>query len=337
MALEFVVSDDEAGDRLDRFVAARTETPRNRVQKAIASGGVTVDGVVVSTSSAKVSSHQVVHYQALVAAEDAGPIPPSDGPLDVLHEAEHFLVLNKPAGLVVHPGAGTQDDTLANRLVYHYPEVEQVGSASRPGIVHRLDRETSGVMLAARTAEGYQHLSHAFSKRLVRKFYVALVWGVFESDQGVIEEPIGRDSTNRRLMKVSPRGRDATTRYRVVGAHPPVSALAVNLLTGRTHQIRVHFKHAGHPLLGDQLYGEAREANLPGAERARFARLERAQLHAWRLAFVDPVDASLGHQFQVPPANDLCTFWRDLSGRDLAADLAAAEHQVVSQRALRQP
>jgi 23S rRNA pseudouridine1911/1915/1917 synthase len=198
--------------------------------------------------------------------------------LDVLFEDDDLLVLNKPAGLVVHPGAGHHDGTLVNALLYHCQGLSSIGGEERPGIVHRLDKETSGCMVVAKTDEAHRGLSAEFAARDVDKIYLALVSGTLKKTSGSIEEKIGRHPVHRQRMSVnSRRGREAKTDYRVVAAGNGVSMIECRLHSGRTHQIRVHLHHIGHPVLGDKIYG----VKAAGKHH-------RQMLHAWKLGFRHP-------------------------------------------------
>ncbi len=200
---------------------------------------------------------------------------PQDIPLDVLFEDNDLIVINKPPGLVVHPAAGNEDGTLVNALLHHCPTLSGIGGERRPGIVHRLDKETSGCLVAAKCDSAHQALVAQFSGRSVTKIYLALAAGVPAKVSGTIDAPIARHPVHRKKMAVIARGRAAITDWRVVGSVPGGSIIECTLHTGRTHQIRVHLKHLGHPVLGDEVYGK----------RARYP---RQMLHAWRLGFAHP-------------------------------------------------
>ena len=226
----------------------------------------------------------------------APPTPEAQAiPLEILHEDEALIVVDKPAGLVVHPAPGNPDRTLVNALIAHCgPSLVGVGGVRRPGIVHRLDKDTSGLMVAAKTDAAHQGLVAQFAERRIGRQYACLVWGLIEPAEGRIAGNIGRSPRNRKKMAVLSRGgRPAVTHYRrlAVGASGAVSRLVCRLETGRTHQIRVHLSHAGHGLLGDPLYGResaSRRAALPAAARQALARLGRQALHAESLAFRHP-------------------------------------------------
>jgi ribosomal large subunit pseudouridine synthase D (EC 5.4.99.-) len=206
-------------------------------------------------------------------------VRPESLPLDIVYEDEYLLVVNKPAGMVVHPAARIVSGTLVNALLAHCPQVADVGGPDRAGIVHRLDRETSGLIVVAKNPEAHAALQRQFKRRLVRKTYVALVEGQVQPRKGIIEVPIGRDPKDRTRMAVSRTGRPAVTQYRVVEVFPQYTLLEVRPHTGRTHQIRVHLAWLGYPVVGDRVYGRRRQTLLP----------DRHFLHARELAFTHPV------------------------------------------------
>ncbi len=307
------VAEGEAGDRLDRHLAGRTGEPRNQVQRWIVGGRVKVNDAAAKAS-------YVLRFADVVEAEppDDPPdaeIEPEPGPLDIVHEDADLVVLDKPAGLAVHPGAGRGGGTLANRLLHRYPEMAGVGGPGRPGIVHRLDLGTTGVLVAARSQSAYRRLSEAFASRAVDKSYLAVVYGTPRKASGRIDLPIGRDPRDRKKMAVRDNGRPAGTRYRCRASSSGVSWLEVGLETGRTHQIRVHLKALGHPLIGDPVYGEARWRGLEPRCRRPARDFPRPALHAWRLAFVHPATGERA-EFEAPVPEDLVRLWREVTGEN---------------------
>lgn len=304
-----------AGERLDRHLAQRLGLPRNQVQRWIRDGRVRVDGTAVKPSLALAGGEWL---EVEAPPPPASGIAPEDGPLAVLHEDDAIVVLDKPAGLTVHPGAGREEGTLVHRLLGRYPELEGVGGAGRPGVVHRLDRDTSGVLVVARTPEAYRTLQRAFAERRVDKRYLAIVHGTPGPPDGVIESPIGRHPRRRKEMTVRPAAgpgaRPARTLFRTLAAGRGIALLEVDLETGRTHQIRVHLKSVRHPIVGDPVYGEARWKELPGPVRGPLRRFPRPALHAWRLAFGHP-GTGQRVQFQAPVPDDLRRLWEDVTGR----------------------
>jgi 23S rRNA pseudouridine1911/1915/1917 synthase len=223
-------------------------------------------------------------------------LEPEDFPLDIVHEDEDLVVLNKPAGRVVHPGAGVARGTLVHALLHRYPEMASVGGMDRPGIVHRLDKDTSGLMVAARTGRAYLALVESIRSRSIRRIYQALVWGSPKASAGTIETALARDPRDRRRMAVARRGgKPARTHWKVEEGFGIASRLEVRLDTGRTHQIRVHLAHLGHPVVGDAVYGGRgkRGLSLTGAERSLRDQillcLPRQALHASELELPHPV------------------------------------------------
>ncbi len=271
----FSVPESAAGLRLDRFLSERLpEYSRSFIQRLIESGDVTLDGRRVRPGE-RVRAGQLV--QVSIPPPQPAGIVATPMPLKIVYERPDLLVLNKPAGLVVHPAPGHAADTMANALMARYPNLA-VGNALRPGIVHRLDKGTSGLMVVALADRAYQHLVSQMKQRAVHKEYLALVHGTVKPEHGVIEAPIGRERHLRKKMGVVPGGREARTTFRVLECFPGFTLLRVKLETGRTHQIRVHLAAIGHPVAGDVVYGQ-RKAALG---------LERPFLHAWYLGFQLP-------------------------------------------------
>ena len=269
------------GERLDRVVAMLTGLSRSEASTLIAAGEVRVNGVAVTSRT-----HHLVEGDELALEVPAAEVPPVEADESVVFTTVYadadLAVIDKPAGLVVHPGAGTPDRTLVNGLLVQYPEIATVGEAGRPGIVHRLDRGTSGLLVVARSAAAYDGLVAALTGHEVERGYIALAWGIFDSKAGMVDAPIGRSPRAPTKMAVSARGKPARTRYEVRGEyHQPVevSLLGCQLETGRTHQIRVHLSAIDHPVVGDDRYGGTRQS-LP---------MDRPFLHAERLRFAHPV------------------------------------------------
>ena len=309
----WTVGPEDAGERLDRHVAARLDTPRNQVQRWIQDGLVRVNDREAKPSY-PVAEGDLVDCSPPEVKDDR--VQPEEGDLHVLYEDADLVVLDKPAGLTVHPGAGRTSGTLAHRLLARYPEMAGVGGPGRPGIVHRLDQGTSGVLVVARTPAAYHRLARAFAAREVDKRYLALVYGEPKPPSGMIDAPIGRHALRRKEMTVRADGRPARTGYRTLASCAGISLLELDLATGRTHQIRVHLKHLGHPLVGDPVYGEARWKGLlklPKPVQARLRDFPRPALHAWRLAFKHPIDGrSFAFEAPVPP--DLRELWERAAG-----------------------
>ncbi len=280
----FVVADEDAGLRLDRYLAARLPAlSRTRIQELIEEGHVQVGGAAAKraqrVAAGEAIAVEILPRPPLVAAPEAIPV-------EILYEDEDLVAVNKPAGMVVHAGAGVASGTLVNALLHHLGKLSDVGGALRPGIVHRLDRGTSGVLLVARTDEAHRHLADQFRARRVRKTYLALVHGRVERDAGTIGLPIARDLRRRTRMTARRReGREARTDWRVLARLDGFTLVEVDLRTGRTHQIRVHFSALRHPVVGDTLYGAPREAR---AGREILPPLGRNFLHAACIAFAHP-------------------------------------------------
>jgi 23S rRNA pseudouridine1911/1915/1917 synthase len=247
-------------------------------------------------------------------------VEPASGPREVLFEDEHLVVVNKPADLAVHPGAGRPAGTLANRLLAAYPEMGEVGGPGRPGIVHRLDLGTSGVLVAARNRAVHEKLSKAFARRAVHKRYLAIAYGTPTDPEGTIDAPIARHPERRKEMTVLLTGRPAETGYRTLAASSGLSFLELAPVTGRTHQIRVHLKHIGHPIVGDPVYGEARWRGLDKSLQKAPRDFERSALHAWRLEFAHPVSGG-PCRFEAPLPEDMATLWRQATDTDLPAEV----------------
>jgi 23S rRNA pseudouridine1911/1915/1917 synthase len=280
------IEPDHAGVRLDTFLAAQFEGwSRARLQRLIENEDVLVNGKV-SKPSYKLREGDEVEIE-LIAPTTTG-FAPENIPIDIVYEDETLVVVNKPAGLVVHPAGGTPSGTLANALAYHFQQLPNADSV-RPGIVHRLDRDTSGLLVVAKTESALENLSDQFRERTVFKSYVALVHGRVLSNSGKIDQPLARDRANRTRMAVIRGGRGALTLYRVRRSFQRFTLLDVELKTGRTHQIRVHLAWLKHPVVGDETYGAGRDNTIQDAQlRARIRNLKRHFLHAEKLAFTHP-------------------------------------------------
>jgi 23S rRNA pseudouridine1911/1915/1917 synthase len=242
-------------------------------------------------------------------------LEPESGELEPLYEDPEIAVLNKPAGLTMHPGAGRRGGTLAHRLLARYPETAGVGGPGRPGIVHRLDRDTTGAVVVARTSGAYLRLTQAFAERRVQKRYLAIAYGTLREATGTISTAIGRHPVHRHMMTVRPQGRPARTGYRMLAASHGIALIELDLATGRTHQIRVHLKSIGHPLVGDPIYGEERWHALPKAQQRTLAEFPRPALHAWRITFPHPNDGR-AMSFEAPFPADLRELWGAATGQE---------------------
>ncbi len=276
------------GVRVDRAVALLADVSRSAVDALVAGGRVRVDGRVVTSRSSRLQEGQNLEVDRPDVEEPEGPVGDPNIEVEVVHEDADVIVVDKSAGLVVHPGAGHRSGTLVNGLVARYPELSALPGAvgsepDRPGIVHRLDRGTSGLMVVARTPDAYESLVGQLSSRQVSRTYRALVLGTVEGESGLVDAPIGRSVSSPTRMAISRKGKEARTRYQVERRFTqpvPTTLVRASLETGRTHQIRVHLSAIGHPVVGDEPYSQGR--SLPGAT------VTRPFLHAYALAFDHP-------------------------------------------------
>ncbi|MEQ8330500.1 MAG: RluA family pseudouridine synthase [Longimicrobiales bacterium] len=277
-------------ERLDAFLSARLELSRTRIQKLIAAGHVRVDGAVPKKSNVVEEGSRV--EVDVPAPVDTG-IEPQDLPLDIVFQDEDIVVVDKAAGMVVHPAPGHRDGTLVNALLHHVQDLSGVGGRLRPGIVHRLDRDTSGLLVVAKSDRAHVALSEALRKRTVKRLYRAAAWGHLAESPTTVDAPIDRDPRHRQRMAVVEGGRRAVTHIRVSERWDRAELLDVALQTGRTHQIRVHLAHLGHPVVGDDVYGAGWERGMGGPARAwaraLASRTPRQFLHAAELMFRHPV------------------------------------------------
>ena len=289
MQLSERIPDALDGERVDRAVAMLADCSRSKAADLIAGGSVTLDDSAVTTRSTRVATGQIIAIEIDESAEETVLLPDPSIAINVRHVDDHLLVIDKPANLVVHPGAGNPDGTLVNGLLGAYPDLEGVGEPDRPGIVHRLDRGTTGLLIVARTNEAHEALVEALSYREITRIYVAVVFGTVEHDEGTIDAPIGRSSRRRTRMAVTEEGKEARTHYEVMDRshhEPEMSLVECRLDTGRTHQIRVHLEAIGHAVVGDDLYNGVR-GNLDFIAQAPPG--GRPALHAHRLVFTHPV------------------------------------------------
>ena len=272
--------------RLDLLLASGSLS-RSQAARLIKEGQVTVEGKIITQPSLKPSAGEAVCLTLPKATQTANQ--PENIPLSLLYEDEALAVVVKPAGLVVHPAAGNPTGTLVNALLYHLDSLSGIGGEKRPGIVHRLDKDTSGLMLVAKNDQAHLALSQALAKRQIEKHYLARVAGQMKEAQGRMDGPIARSPKDRKKMAVVPDGREALTLWRLVSQDEKSALVMIRLITGRTHQIRVHFSQAHHPVLGDPVYGHK---GLPPAPRL--------MLHAWSLGFSHPVTGE-PMAFTAPP------------------------------------
>ena len=298
-----VIPDALDGERLDRVVALMAEVSRSRACAAIDDGGVSVDGEVSTHRARRVRSGEELWIGDISRQQAEGPLPDPTVVVPVVHADDDVVVVDKPAGLVVHPGSGNETGTMLNGLLAAHPRMQGVGSAVRPGIVHRLDRGTSGLLVVALTQMAYDGLVTQLADRSMGRRYLALAWGRFDEREGVVDAPIGRSPRDRTRMAVVTAGREARTGYEVQRwwAIPEVSLVTCRLETGRTHQIRVHMSAIGHSLVGDGAYGGSRAGLDPG----------RPFLHAEHLAFDHPTTGER-LTFDSPLPDDLTGLLDDL-------------------------
>jgi len=319
-ALLFEVGAEHAGERLDRFLSRSAQErqialSRSRLKALIEAGEVAIEGAAARDPAVKVVAGERIAVAAPPARE--APLAGEDIPLSIVHEDEHLVVIDKPAGLVVHPAPGYSSGTLVNALIRHCGEsLSGIGGVRRPGIVHRLDKDTSGLIVVAKTDAAHQGLAalfddHGRTGSLIRE-YLAVAWGAFGARAGTIDAPLGRHPRLREKMAViaAERGRSAVTHWRVEQPLGPATLIACRLETGRTHQIRVHLAHIGHPLVGDSVYGagfKTKAGRLGPAARAALQALGRQALHAATLGFEHPITGQ-PVLFESPLPDDFATF-----------------------------
>lgn len=278
---------EDVGVRLDTYLASKIEGwSRARLQRLIENEDVLVNSKPAKPSY-KLREHDEIEVELIAPPSDV--FTPENIQLEIVYEDETLVVVNKQAGLVVHPAAGTPSGTLANALAYHFQQLPGSGASVRPGIVHRLDRDTSGLLVVAKTEAALENLSDQFRDRTVFKSYIALVHGRVAASSGKIDQPLARDRSNRTRMAVVRGGRNALTLYRVRRSFDRFTLLDVELKTGRTHQIRVHLAWLKYPVVGDEIYGQGRDNTIQDPQlRARVRNLKRHFLHAEKLGFTHP-------------------------------------------------
>lgn len=283
---EITLQVQDTGDRLDRYLSAQlTDFSRSRLQQLISQGNVKVNEQICTSKKATVQAGDRV--QIHIPPAEPLHLQAEDIPLDILYEDDHLIVLNKPAGLVVHPAAGHEDGTLVNALLSHCPNLAGIGGVQRPGIVHRLDKDTTGAIAIAKTDQAHQHLQAQLKAKTARREYLGVVCGAPKTESGTVDAPIGRHPVDRKKMAIVPvekGGRAAVTHWRIKERLGNYTLMHFQLETGRTHQIRVHSAHIGHPIVGDPIYSSNRSVgvNLPGQA-----------LHAWRLTLQHPVSGEV--------------------------------------------
>jgi 23S rRNA pseudouridine1911/1915/1917 synthase len=297
---------ESAGERLDAFIAtAIADLSRSRAVQLIADGQVRLNGQAARKSE-RVEAGDVVEVQ--VPPPTSSEVVPEAIPLEILYEDADLVGLTKPAGLVVHPAPGHRSGTLVNALLHHIDDLSGIGGVKRPGIVHRLDKDTSGLMIVAKHDQAHRSLASALKRREIRRVYLAACWGHLSADRLSVDAPVGRSSRDRKRMAVREGGRSALTHFERIARWPAADLIRAQLETGRTHQIRVHLAHIGHPVVGDPVYGTAGARGISGRDRAWAAELERRVprqfLHAQRLDLVHPRTRE-PMTFESPPPPDL--------------------------------
>ena len=276
------VSDEETGERIDSFLSGKTEFTRTRIQQLIKDKNITVNGKATK-SSYKIEENDEIAIE--VPEAETTEIKPENIKIDIVYEDSDIAVINKQAGLVVHPAHGHYSGTLVNAILYHIKDLSGINGEIRPGIVHRLDKDTSGLIVIAKNDKVHTALTEMFQEKKIRKTYLAILKGKLNKSEGKIVTQIGRDKNDRKKMTVIDditKGKNAITNYKVVSQNNLFTLVKVNIETGRTHQIRVHMRHLGYPILGDSVYG--RKDNE-----------KRQMLHAYKLEFLHPVT---GHQME---------------------------------------
>jgi 23S rRNA pseudouridine1911/1915/1917 synthase len=302
-AFTILVEPPDSGKRLDLYIASCiSDCSRSVATHLIRNGTIRVQGLVRKPG-----------YRIKAGDEICGCIPPPTPvlfkpepiPIEILHEDDDIIVINKQPGLVIHPAPGHHSGTLVNALLYHCPRLEGIGGALRPGIVHRLDKDTSGVLVVAKNDRAQQHLSKQFKLRRVKKEYLALVYGKMESDSGSVSLPIGRHPVDRKKMSTNSRkSRVAETTWQIRERFESASLIKVNLKTGRTHQIRVHCAAIKHPVMGDKVYGPRKTEKKIAFGKDLFRSIPRQMLHAWRIEFTHPVTEAMV-SFEAPIPSDM--------------------------------
>jgi len=292
--LTFEVSEEDSGLRLDQYLVKMVPSlSRSRIKTLIEEGLVKVEPETSKLKPGlKVKAFQKITL--IIPPEEPLQLTPQEVPFEILYEDEDLAVIYKPAGIVVHPAPGHKEGTLVHGLLKRLKDLSGIGGKLRPGIVHRLDKDTSGLMLIAKNDFAHQALVKAFKERRINKEYLAIVYGEVKPSKGSIEKPIGRHPVHRKKMAVLKEGKEAVTNYKVLKTFKKATLLLAKPLTGRTHQLRVHFSSLGHPILGDPLYGGLKP-NLP--------RPERLMLHAYKLSFEHPRTKQILTFTKEPPEN----------------------------------
>jgi 23S rRNA pseudouridine1911/1915/1917 synthase len=312
-----LVAGEDAGGRLDAWLAARLDVSRSRAAQWIEDGRVALNGAPVRKKDPVSPGDRIT---VAVPPPEPSDVAPEDIPLDIVYQDADLAVIDKPAGLVVHPAAGHRTGTLVNALLHEVRDLSGIGGVLRPGIVHRLDKDTSGLLLVAKNDEAHRALSHDLKLRRIKRAYLTACWGHLAEETASVDAPIGRHPTERKKMAVVADGRPARTHFRRLERWRAADLLRAELETGRTHQIRVHLLHLGHPVVGDATYAAAREKGFGGPERgwaqALARRVPRQFLHAAELRFEHPrTREPLRFESPLPPDLAAAAAWaRETSG-----------------------
>jgi len=303
---EIEVSISEAGERLDIFLSRKTGITRSQIQALIKSGNVLVNTKDV-TQKYRLKAHDLISLR--IPAKEIEGLIPEQIPLGIIYKDKYIVIVNKPPGMVVYPAAGYTRGTLMNALAYHCDHLSAPGGPLRPGVVHRLDKDTSGVIVVALNNQAYYNLVNQFKQRTIKKKYIALIYGNLKNSTGEIVRDIGRSVSDRKKMSTrTRRGKEAITQWKVLERFGIATLIEVKLGTGRTHQIRVHFASIGHPVLGDRTYGKKSEVTVKEKEKIFFP---RQMLHAELLGFIHPVTGEY-LEFSSPMPEDMAQRIREL-------------------------
>ena len=311
-----LLAGDEAGERLDTWLAARLDLSRSRAAQLIEQGRVTLNGAAPRKRDRPAPGDRV---EVVIPPPEPSGLAAEEIPLAIVYQDDDLLVIDKPAGLVVHPAPGNPTGTLVNALLHAVGDLSGIGGVLRPGIVHRLDKDTSGLMIVAKHDEAHRALSDELKRRQIRRAYLAAAWGHLAQDEVAVDAPIGRHPTERKRMAVVPDGRPARTRFVRVERWRAADLLRAELETGRTHQIRVHLLHLGHPVVGDRTYAPDRHKGVSGPERGWAAglakRVPRQFLHAAELRFTHPrTGAAMRFHAPLPPDLAAAAEWARSGG-----------------------
>jgi len=298
-ANEFRVAKEDSGKRIDILISETTGISRSQIQRLIEKGSLLVNSESVRQNY-RAKTGDIILLS--IPEEKTSALMPEALPVEIFYEDKYLAVVNKPAGMVVYPAAGHKSGTLMNALLYHCKKLAQVGGPLRPGVVHRLDKDTSGVMVVALDDKAYYSLAEQLKQRTINRKYIALIYGNLKEDTGEINLSIGRSKSDRKKMSTrARRGKEAVTTWKVIERFQSAALIEAKLKTGRTHQIRVHFASIGHPVLGDRTYGKKTEIEAKGRERLTFP---RQMLHAALLGFIHPATGEY-LEFRSPLPEDM--------------------------------